>query len=397
MNLNSLLSKNKNQQQRVVWMLIPSFYPLIGGAERQAQKISQVLISFEWAVHVLTRRHSISCLQRLPAWDIVEDIPVTRLYSRGSNKISSLFYLSNGLWYLVRYGRRGIYHAHDVGAPAWLAVIARYLLKGHSIVKLRTGRNAYEKHFSSRFARWQFFALVRLVDRIVVVNKEMERWLSELGIPETRVVCIPNGVDTTHFCPVPAGGKILLRKKLGFPPEKTVVLYVGRLEIKKGVDVLLRAWARIPKRIRAEALLVFVGNGTECEKLIDMMTFLDLRDSTLMVGAHQVVRNYYWAANIFVLPSRTEGLSNALIEAMACGLPVIASNVGGNPDVIRHGESGVLCESENCDQLAQEMVALITAPDRWADMGAQARRTVRAYANIELTVSDMHELYCQLV
>lgn len=387
----------KKSRLRPVWMIIANFYPGIGGAERQAQRLSKALIARGWPVRVLTRQHSPALPQGLPASDVVDGIPVIRLYSRGAIKIGSLLFVLGGLWHLLRHGSRGIYHAHDIGAPSWLALVARYLLGGRCIIKLRTGCYRYEKRCSSRVARWQFCALLRLADRVVVVSREVERFVCNLGIPAARVIRIPNSVDTSLFYPISAEERIATRKQLGLPTEKTIVLYVGVLKPIKGTDILLRAWALLPVDIRTEALLLLVGDGAERANLLRMITSLRLHESVFLAGMQQAVRDYYWAADIFVLPSRTEGLSNALVEAMACGLPVIASNVGGTLDVVEEGQNGVLFEAENHHQLAQKLASMIAMQERWVQIGALARQRVKAYADLDMAVDRLHQLYNQLL
>ena len=388
---------NTVQTRRTVWMIIPSFAPAIGGAEVQVQRLSKELIARGWSVHVLTRQHSSVLPPGLPASDVVDGIPVTRLYSRGWGKIASLLYVLGGLWHLLRRGRRGIYHAHDIGAAGWLAVIARYLLSGCCIVKVRGGRRLYEKRFSTGVARWRFSTLLRLVDRIVVVNSGVEKYLDSLGISTTRIVRIPNAVDTRWFHPVPIEQKLAARKRLGLDTNKTVVLYVGRLAPLKGVDVLLNAWTLMPVDVQGNTVLVLVGDGQERDSLLEKISSLGVSESVLMTGMRQNVREYYWAANIFVLPSRTEGLSNALVEAMACGLPVVASNVGGALDLVEEGQNGFLFEAETHDQLAQKLASMIAMQDQWVEMGALARQSVIAYADLSIAVNRLDKLYSELL
>jgi glycosyltransferase involved in cell wall biosynthesis len=380
-----------------VWMITPSFFPTLGGAESQVQRVSMLLLFDGWCVRVLTRQHNWAYPKGLPGGDlIVNDIPVTRLYSRGGTKVGSLLYVLGGLWYMLRLGRGDIYHAHDIGAAGWLAVAVRYLLGGRCLIKLRTGRNLYDELFSSRFARWSFCTLLRLADRIVVTNREVERFVHGLGIPNRRIVYLPNAVDTNVFHPVSAGRKLAVRERLGLPSEKDIVLYIGRLHPLKGVDVLLCAWALLPEGIRQRAMLLVIGDGSERDNLLRMSASLGIEDTVVLAGRQETTRDYYWASDLFVMPSRSEGQSNALNEAMACGLPVIASNVGGTLDVVEEGKSGVLFESENDRQLAEKLSSLLTARERWTELGTHARLAILQYADLGDTVTRLKEIYLEL-
>lgn len=388
---------------RPVWKIVSLFYPVVGGDEIAVQRFSKVLREqYGWAVQVLTRRHG-PRQHGLPARDVVDGIPVTRVWSRGGGKVSSLSHLLGGLWHLLRYGRGGIYQASDVKVSSWIATIARYLLGGRSIIKLRTGRYRYEElfssffSFSSAFSRWYFVTPLRLADCVMVVNSEMERFVCDLGVSPTRVVRIPNTVDTSFFHPASLEEKMAIRCRLGLPADKAIFLYVGRMKAIKGVDVLLRGWALLPEQVQNNAVLVLVGDDSNSKNLLDFIPAFRMRESVLFMGVQQAVRDYYWAADVFVLASRTEGLSHALIEAMACGLPAIVSNVGGSPDVVQDGVNGLIFESENHGQLAQKLTAMLAMQDRWAEMGAHARQTVVDYADIDVCVRQMSELYEQLL
>ena len=300
------------------------------------------------------------------------------------------------LWQLLRHGRGGIYHAHDIGADAWVAVIASRLFGGHSIIKLRTGVWGYEERLRSRLARWLFLRLLRLSDKVVVVNNEVERLVMDLGVSPEQVVLIPNCVDTDYFRPPSAEEKAAKRESIDVAAGKTLALYVGRLEPVKGVDVLVRAWEQLPQAVRSGTLMLLVGDGTEREKLLQMIRSLGLQESVVVAGEKQNVRDYYWAADVFVLPSRTEGLSGALNEAMACGLPVIASNVGGTPDIVKEHENGVLFESEDHDELTRQITTMWELKSKWPEMGACARTTVTEYADLRVIVNRLNAVYVEL-
>jgi glycosyltransferase involved in cell wall biosynthesis len=203
-------------------------------------------------------------------------------------------------------------------------------------------------------------------------------------------------VDTGFFHPASNEEKMATRSRLGIPADKTILLYVGRLNAIKGVDVLLHGWSLVPGQVRDNTRLVLVGGDADNEDLLNMVASLRIDESVVLVGTQKAVRDYYWAADVFVLASRTEGLSVALLEAMACGLPVVASRVGGTPDVVQDDVNGLLFESENCSQLAQRLASMVTKRDSWADMGAHARQSVIDYADMDACVRQMSDLYVQL-
>lgn len=383
-------------EQRQVWMVISGFYPGIAGEELLTQADCKSLIERGWPVRVLTRRHGYPQLGPLSGSDAVDGIPLTRVYARGGRRIGALLFVLNGLRYLGWRGRRAVYHARDIGAPGWLAVIAARLLGGRSIIKLSAGRDAYERRIRSRLTRWQVTRLLRMADRVVVVNKELEGLMKQLGVPEPRVVRIPNAIDTGHFRPPSADEKAKACNALELPADRSMALYVGRLVPVKGLDTLLRAWALLAADIRGRGLLVLLGHGKERDTLEAMVESLGLQDSVRLAGEQRAVRDYYWAADFFVLPSRSEGLSRALIEAMSCGLPVVASSVGGAMEVVRVNENGFLFQAGDHRQLAENVSWMLNAADRRGDLGTEARRAVIDYADLDAAVERLSGLYIEL-
>ena len=389
-NTISVVSKNK------VWMIIPSFYPALGGAEVQAQQLSKALLKKGWAVNILTRRH-ISGFSGLSAKEIVGGVPVNRSYSWGKGKIGSVFFMIGGLWHILWHGRGDIFHAHGEGASAWMAVLAARLFGGRSLIKLRTGVYVYQRQYFHGFAGWQFRKLLRMTGLIIVVNQEVRKWLIDtLGISSEKIRLVPNSVDVVAFYPVPVEKKEAQRKQLSLPMDKKIYLFVGRLNHLKGVDLLLKAWSAMPKALCQEMLLLLVGDGSDYQKLKKMREELGITDSVRMLGLKQNVRDYYWSADVFVLPSRTEGLSNALVEAMACGLPSVVSAVGGGPDLIVDGENGYLAEGEDCESLTNKLVKSLHAQDEWDEMGRRARKTILSEYDLKTNAARFHQIYLSL-
>jgi len=380
-----------------IWMIISSFYPAVGGAEIQVQRLSKALIEKGWNIHILTRRH-MSDFRNLQAKQILNGIPVTRLYSQGKNKIGLLLYMLGALWYLFQNGRDDIYHAHGEGTPSWIVVLAARLFGGRSLLKLRTGANYYQQRYFFGISGLQFRLLLRLTDQVIVVNREVSKWLiSKLKIPSKKIELVPNSVNMDEFYPVLLKEKESQRRQLDLPLNKNIFLYVGRLSHFKGVDILLKAWNQVPKSSRQEMLLILVGDGPERQTLEQMCRDLDITCSVRMMGMRTNVRDYYWAADIFILPSRTEGQSNALVEAMACGLPSIVSAVGGGMDLIVNGQNGFLFELEKHEQLHKRIIKTLKIREHWHEMGKKARETALKKVALETNAARLHHIYLDLL
>jgi glycosyltransferase involved in cell wall biosynthesis len=380
-------------RRSTVWMIIPSFAPAIGGAEAQVRRLSPGLRARGWDVRVLTRRHGPSLPRHLPDEEVIDGIPVIRVDSSGRGRIGSARYLLGGLRVLRRSSSPCIFHAHDLGTPGLLAALASRLFGGVSVVKLRTGASVYGRRFGGRSGRWVLKRILNMHDRIVVVNSGLEGFLLDLGIPAHRIVRIPNGVDPDQFAPVPASMRRRAREALGIRPHDFAILYVGRLAHVKGVDLLIRAWARIDATARARSTLLIAGDGMERGHLEALAVSLGVTDSCRFLGEREDVRELYGGADAFVLPSRSEGLSNALLEAMASQLAVIASDRGGSPDVIEHGTNGLLFDGEDEADLAAAIQWVISSPEQLTELGVRARRKAMAYASTDAVLSQLESAY----
>lgn len=225
-----------------------------------------------------------------------------------------------------------------------------------------------------------------------MVNSEVKEFLLANGFPKNKITFVPNGIDTNYYRPPSASEKADARHRLGYNDHKVIVLYVGRLQHLKGPDILLDAWQNLPAYIHQRTLLVIAGDGPDYERL-------EQRDipAVQMVGMQKDIRDFYWASNIFVLPSRTEGLSNALIEAMACGLPCVGSTTGGTTDIIASGETGYLFEAESVYALTQSLERVLRAPKEWEEVGARACARVKAYADIDTVSTRINQIYESLL
>ena len=217
----------------------------------------------------------------------------------------------------------------------------------------------------------------------------------EKGFSPRQIVQIPNGISVADFVP-PDAARERYRKILGFHQEQKVVMFVGRLLPKKGVDLLLRAWAKVCQE-HPTAHLVILGDGPFRAELSALADTLGVSKHVSFQGHVDNVSHYLWAADVFVLPSKAEGLSNALMEAMAAGLPCVASKVGGNIDLITDGENGLLFDSGNEAQLVAALSNLLRNEAEARKLGRKARKTVETEFSLSSVVAQYINLYKRLL
>jgi len=210
-----------------------------------------------------------------------------------------------------------------------------------------------------------------------------DQWLN-LGVPANRMHRIASGVDTERFRPA--------TDRVESPPR---VVYTGRLHPQKNLDVLLNAWSYV--RQSTDARLRLIGDGIERERLMALARSLGIAESVEFVGPLDDPAEELRAADLFALPSRCEGMSNSLLEAMASGLPALVSDVGGNRDLIREGVNGRLLPVDDAEAWGRAIVDLLADQPTRSGMGAAARAEVQEAYSIERIVDQYVNLYAALI
>jgi glycosyltransferase involved in cell wall biosynthesis/peptidoglycan/xylan/chitin deacetylase (PgdA/CDA1 family) len=294
---------------------------------------------------------------------------------------------------LVRFIRRerpAIVHTHAFTAAAWgrlAAVLAgrpRVVVHEHSAFSL-----------DSALHRTVDRALAPFTDRWVPVSEALAQDLARvLRLPIPRVVTIRNGLP--HPAPSPPVDAPALRRELGAERFDPLVGTVGRLERRKGLEVLLQA-CRDLSEVWPDLGLVLVGEGPEQEILERQARDLGLGDRVVFAGRREDVSRVLSALDVFALPSHTEGLSIALLEAGAAGCPIVATDVGGNPEVIDDRRSGVLVPAGDPRALAEGLAVVLGDRDRARALGEAASRTVRERFSSAGMVQGIEDLYIDLL
>ena len=249
------------------------------------------------------------------------------------------------------------------------------------------------------------YALYRRMDAYVAISPRLADAALGGGVPRERLRTIPQGVDLERCRP--AADRAALRRALGLAGEGPLVAFVGSLIERKGIDVLLAAWARIHAREPA-ARLVLVGRD-RFEDDATAEAFLSgalgglpasAAGSVVRTGVRQDAERFLQAADVFLFPSRREGFGTAIIEAMACGLPCVVAELPGITDFIfsesTEAAGGIVVRQEDPVALADAALTLLSTPDRAAAIGAAGRARVRARFDIEQIADQYLSWYAAL-
>ncbi len=365
-------------------MVSAGFWPAIGGAERQALELARELRARGLSVLVLTRL--LGCA--LPREE-VHGVPVRRLRVFGTGAFDSLSFFFGALGWLLKHGNEyDAVHAHLSGSPALASALAGRWLAKPVLVKLGGGRGIGELAVSSRtrLGRLKIFLLALLKPRFLAVARDLAAEAQEY-FPNTSIEVLPNGVDINRYKPASPSEKQVLRTRRAW--TGTIFLYTGRFSVEKRLPWFAKIWDKAAEGQKAS--LVFVGEGPE-RSLLEALAAASRGRISVLPPTDQM-SPLYAAADAFALPSLSEGLSNSLLEAMASGLPVIASAVGGSVETIEDGITGLLFARDDEQAAADCVRRVIADPELAATLGANARSACVERYNLTRVATRIEELY----
>ena len=362
---------------------IAFFAPLLwtGGTQRHLQQVLRLLDPARFRVCVYTLREGGEVAEELRA----ERVPVTALgIARSLATPASLLAIARTARAL-RAARVDVVHGYQ-WRPALVGALAGRM--AGVPLRLASKRSLTEDDRAARLA-WRVIG--RSVDTIVTNAEALRDEATRQGTC-ARWEIIRNGVDVDRFRAAPCTAEA--KAALGLDPRRPVVGTIGRLEGRKGHDHFLRA-ARVMLAM-ANGLgpqVLLVGDGPLRERLTGLAAELAIASSVRFTGSLADVRTALAAMDVFVLPSRAEGMSNALLEAMAAARPIVATAVGGTGEVLEHERTGVLVLPDDEEEMARAVLGLFAEPERAAVLGASAQRATAERYGAQAMVTRLERLY----
>jgi len=236
---------------------------------------------------------------------------------------------------------------------------------------------------------------MKRADRIIAVSQFTKQDIIDaFGIPESKIAVIHHGVHPEDYV-LPEEAKVKLRSTLGISSQP-MILFTGKLAPRKGVDVLLRALPQVLKEV--EVKLVLAGSGTQ-QDYQQLAEALGISDKLCFLGRvpDDTLRLLYSSCDLFVLPSRLEGLGIVILEAMAAGKPVVATNVGGIPELIESGQNGILVEANNEGKLAGAIVKVLSNKSLAQIIGENNMKKARERFSWEVAAQKTERVYNELI
>lgn len=414
-----------------IYFVTTRFFPQVGGAETRTEKLARQLQAFGEQVTIVTLRHEKHWKQA----EVVDGLPITRIghiYNRqGVLRIGRLGHIATDIAMfltLLRLRRHyDILHASQIGTLAAVTALVGKLTHTPVVVSVPTTgpekrlqeavlmtdelsltKDELKVDFHEAVAGDISYLTQRDVGGKAMMNilKQSDAWyhilshrsspyLTALGFPAHRMVQIPNGIDTHLFHPDPQQ-----HPDPALPLRQ--IICVSRLHYAKGIDVLLYAWSKMMQaptewRTHLQPRLSIVGEGDIRPQLERLTTALNIQDSVEFLGVRKDIVARLQQAWGFVLPSRWEGMPNALLEAMACGLPCVATRVSGSEDIVKPGVNALMVEPEAPAEMAQMLRLIIEDTPLALRLGQAARATVEQEYQIEIVAKRCLDLYQMLL
>jgi glycosyltransferase involved in cell wall biosynthesis len=287
---------------------------------------------------------------------------------------------------LLRYKKCNLMHAHEFAMNSYGTLISA--ITRIPIVTTVHGKNYYWSKWRRRLA----YRFVSKHSRMVVVSEDIKKFLIKyVGIKSGRVTTIYNGIDFNSYCS-DNGSRNKVRKELGIDEKQSVIGTVGNLYSVKGHTYLLKAFAIIKNRFPS-AVVVIAGRGGLLDKLQKESADLNIQNNIRFLGFREDIHDLLQAMDVFVLPSISEGLPLSALEAMASKKPVVATDVGGMPEVVMNGQTGFTVPSKNPKSLAEKIMFLLENKNLADEMAEKSRNRVEKEFALENMVSRYQELY----
>jgi glycosyltransferase involved in cell wall biosynthesis len=360
------------------------------------------------SVMVLTRRSDAT----LRGHENYGDLSVYRLAPVGSGQLKKWGLLLSSLPVLVRLrDQYDLIFVSGYRIIGLTAVLVGKLLRKPVVLKADSRGEMSGEFFESGLRKFgishsslpfRLFLAVRNVilkkaDAFSAISAEIASEWTSNGVSLNKIHLIPNAVDTTRYTPASAQQKLFLRVKLNLPQSAIIAIYTGRLVSYKGLPLLLKVWDEIRHRYGNVVLLLAGTGGLDihnCEaQLHDYVTSAGLEKYVWFLGAVQNVPEYLQAADLFVFPTEKDAFPSALIEAMACELPIVTTPVGAIKTIVAHQKTGLIVRPGDREQLQEALVALISDKTLASRLSQGSRQIVEERYSARKTVGKYLSLF----
>lgn len=320
--------------KRRVLIFSTGYLPLIGGAEIAIKQITDRLPDFEF--DLITARFS----KKISKSERLGNINVYRV--GWGSKLDKLFLPILGFIKAKKLKKPEIVHSYQASYGAGAAWLFKLFNRSIPlIITLQEGKDLNRQNLLIKFFRR---LIIKNADRGTAISNYLKDYIFKVN-KDLRTIVIPNGVDVADFSKNFSYGEMSdLEKKLQIMPDDKVIISTSRLVPKNGIDLLIKAMPELNKSSKESYKLILIGDGSQKEELLSSVRDLNIADQVIFAGsvAHELLPIYFKISDVFVRPSRSEGLGISFLESMAAGVPIIGTNVGGIPDFLYDRKTGLM-------------------------------------------------------
>jgi glycosyltransferase involved in cell wall biosynthesis len=375
---------------RGVCLLATEIDAATGGVQIQSRRLVAGLGELGISTFIITRNYVGAARRERQGSTVILRSPVVR---RSTAAINSLLYLVFGVFWLIRFRKQyDVIQCQQMFGSAMAGLLARSILRKPVVVRVTStgtlGEVAYLRAMPGARTRLR---QLRGVDRWVALTGLMRDEIASLGVPRERIVIIPNSAAMPASPAYEGSVRADARQRLALGAGP-IAVFTGRLSSEKGLDTLLDAWKSVVAR-HPDARLIVLGAGGAFRNVEPALraqrAALALETSVELRGHVDNVGEFLLASNLFVLPTRTEGMSNSLVEAMAAGTAVVTTDIPAHVGVVAHDVDALLVPPDQPDSLADAISSLFSDPQRAERIG----RAARAKAEEQLGVTQMIRRY----
>ena len=339
---------------------------------------------------------------RLPSNETIDGTVVHRSPVCGNSMLLNgvLYFVDTIVWLIRNRSRYDVIQCQQMFGPTMAAAAASFLVRKPIVTRVTTSGTLGEVFHIRKmaFARLRLW-LIRRVSIWVALTGDMAREIETLGVGRKNIRVIHNSTtipDTTAF---DDRAKLGQRTRLGLPGVK-IGVFAGRLSEEKNLDVLINAWGLIAQR-HPDALLLLIGEGGEFRNvessLRDQVARMGLGDNVIFNGYVERPVEFLLASDVFVLPSRTEGMSNSLVEAFACGCAIVASDIPANTEICKHRVNSLTVAAGDPVSLADAVITIFESPELAKGLRIEARRLAEMKLSVDTMVDKYLATYVELV
>lgn len=406
--VKGMKNRHQDRSKNGICMVVGAFYPELSGGALQCFNLIQVLKE-EFDFYVIATYKISSKMPKargLFSENDIDGISVFRIFARPGRMISELISLAALIAIFFRIQAKvAVFHLHGYTRKSVLIAALAKLFGKKVIIKCTSF--GIDDPLSIVKRRGIAARLYAGADGYIVTSPAQAAGYRTTDLAAGKFFFIPNGVDIDRFCVPSSDHKTELRQAMSIPSDAIVLLSVGFFSKDKRMDIIVKALEQIGPEKRKDLFLIFVGSRDCGELEVDrsivetvdaVLKKLGLMPRTLFIEATGRIEDCYKAADVFIFPSRREGLPNALLEAMACGLACIAGRLQGITDyIIANGVSGLLVDTEDPAPLAKALDRVISDIELRRTLGENARDKVTAKFDMKHIRAEYAGLYRRLM